>query len=187
MARRGEFGAAEKSRHLESTGALCGAMAAEHTLNRAGRRRVIELGLAGRGVTTSRPALLLYSLATAWVIHRPCLVVFNQEVENFLRSQLVVSVERDGRVGSDGECVADVRFLAQLYELRVVRRGNAQAVFVAADEEIVLHTQSPRICIARHPNPGLARFRLGFCFVFACRFLQLQAGVVRVDFERSRG
>src|SRR6266511_1265848 len=152
-----------------------------------GRRRVTELGLAGWGVTTPHPALLFYSLATAWIIHSPCLVVLNQEVENFLRSQLLVSVERDGRVGADGECVADVGFLAQLYGLRVVRRRNAQAVFVSADEEIVLHSQSPRICNARHPNQVLAKFRLGFRYVFKCRFLQLQTGVVRVDCERTRG
>src|SRR5262245_5602930 len=152
-----------------------------------GRRRVTELGLAGCGVVTPHPALLFYLLATAWVIHSPCLVVLNQEVENFFRSQLLVSVERYGRVGADGECVADVGFLAQLYGLRVVRRRNAQAVFVSADEEIVSHSQSPRICNARHPNRRLARFRLGFCFVYACRFLQSQTGVERMDFERTRG
>src|SRR5215510_7416457 len=152
-----------------------------------GRWRVTELGLAWWGVVTPHQALLFYSLATVWVMQSPCLVVLNQEVENFLRSQLLVSVERDGRVGADSECVADVGFLAQLYGLRVVRRRNAQTVFVAADEEIVSHSQSPRICNARHPNTRLARFRLGFCFVFACQFLQLQTGVVRVDFERTRG
>ena len=187
MARRGEFGAAEFPTPRVDRRIMRGNGGRATPSIERGRRRVTKLGLAGCGVSTPHPTLLIYSLATARVMHSPCLVVFNQEVENFLRSQLVVSVERDGRVGADGECVANVRFLAQLYGLRVVRRRNAQAVFVAADEEIVLHSQSSRICNARHPNPGLARFRLGFCFVFACRFLQLQTGDVRVDFERTRG
>src|SRR5262245_10102528 len=130
---------------------------------------------------------MFHSLAAAWVIHSPCLVMLNQEVENLLRRQFLVSVESDGRISADGECVADVGFSAQLYGLRIVRRRNDQAVFSAADEEIVLHSQSPRICNARYPNSGLARFRLGFCYVFACRLLQLQSGVMRVDCERTRG
>src|SRR5262249_16408222 len=134
-------------------------------LNRAGPPTSHRIGLSRVGHSDPHPALLFYSLATVWVIHSPCLVVHNQEVENFLRSKFLVSVEGDGRVGADGEGVADVGFLAQLYGLRVVRRRNAQAVFVAADEEIVSHSQSPRICNPRHPNPCLARFRLGFCFV----------------------
>lgn len=65
--------------------------------------------------------------------------MLNQEVENLLRRQFLVSVEREGRVGADGECVADVCLSArgadrQLFELHVVRHGDVLAVVSAADE-----------------------------------------------------
>src|SRR5215475_13699669 len=92
----------------------------------------------------SRPAPYLRRLCVglpvnAGHIHTPCLVMLNQEVDNLFRRQILVSVKREGREGAEGESVADVCLSAcgavrQLYGLHVVRKGNVQAVLMAADE-----------------------------------------------------
>src|SRR5215510_171316 len=91
-----------------------------------------SLGDFSRAAWLLRP--LLACAFKSSVTHSPSLVMLNQEIENLLRRQPLVSVKREGRVDADGEGVADVGFSAQLCGLHVVRHGNVDAVLIAADE-----------------------------------------------------
>src|SRR5262245_14704205 len=91
----------------------------------------------------SNPAPCLWRLpvgltTTAGPIHTTCFVGINKQVENPLRCQAFMPVDVDGRV-ADAECFADVGFFfngasRQLYGVRFVRQGDAEAVFAPADE-----------------------------------------------------
>jgi hypothetical protein len=87
------------------------------------------------------------SPATAGPIHAPRLVGRNQQVENLLGRQTLMPVDVDGRV-ADAECFADVGFFLggarrQLYGVHVGRHRNVEAVFAAADVQVVLHVSPP--------------------------------------------
>src|SRR5262249_34617666 len=80
------------------------------------------------------------SQAVAYVVHSPCNVMLNQKVENLLRRQFLVSVEREGLVDADGECVAEIDFETcgvnreETRFKRVILHGDALAVVGASDE-----------------------------------------------------
>ena len=65
--------------------------------------------------------------------------MLNQEVENLLRRQFLVSVEREGLVDADCECVADVDFETcgvdrdSRFKL-VIRHREALAIVGTSDE-----------------------------------------------------
>jgi hypothetical protein len=86
-------------------------------------------------------------------------VMCDQPTKSLSRRQIFVSVDRDGRV-ADRESFSEVGFIGRpangrLYGLRIVRYRPAQAVLIAADEEVGLHGE-PTVSPAKQtPTPIL--------------------------------
>jgi hypothetical protein len=88
--------------------------------------------------------------------------MLDQPIENLFRCQTLVTVDRDERA-ADRKRVTDVAFgtrdaRRQFYGVHVVRHGNVEAVFTAADEQIALHIDSP---------PGKSKLGDDPAFVFS--------------------
>ena len=93
------------------------------------------------GVTGNETPGFAVSEATARHIHCPCFVALDQLVNRLLRRQAFVNVDRDGHV-TQGKRRPVVRpFVRQtqmpLHRPNVVWGRKAQAVFVAADVQVV--------------------------------------------------
>jgi hypothetical protein len=89
------------------------------------------------------------ALQSSFLDHRECAfrVMCDQPTKRLFRRQTFVSVDRDGRA-ADREIFSEVGFIGRpangrLYGLRIVRYRLAQAVLIAADEEVALHDSSP--------------------------------------------
>src|SRR5262245_48091389 len=124
-----------------------------------GLRRIRFCSIDGAGSSSTRarkagrrpPASVLVVWAragkrllapTAGLIHGPCLVMLDQLVKRLLWRQRLVDVNRDG-YAADAERRAVVRLFVcdaelPLHSLRAVLGRITQAVFIAADVQVVL-------------------------------------------------
>jgi hypothetical protein len=80
--------------------------------------------------------------ATAWPVYIPRFVLLNHSAESFCRRQALVNVDHGGHVAYAERRAAVCLFVRDAdrpcHSLRVVRHGITQAIFAAADAQVVL-------------------------------------------------